>query len=59
MNEFGKTLMRRNKEIANSFIIVNGKKKINNGIIENRNKTIKNIEHDKMAIPTGKDLEIG
>lgn len=47
MNEFANTLVRWKGEIINSFIIVGSKnKKINNAIIENRNKTIKNIKHN-------------
>lgn len=48
MNDFGNTMVRWKNEIINSFIKVNPEKtrKVNNGIIENRNKTIKNIKHN-------------
>ena len=48
MNEFWDTMVRWKNEIINSFIKVNPEKtkRINNGIIENRNKTIKNIKHN-------------
>ena len=48
MNEFGNTMVRWKNEIINSFIKVNPEKtkRVNNGIIENRNKTIKNIKHN-------------
>lgn len=46
MNDFSNTLIRWKKEIINSFIVTKGKRRINNGIIENRNKTIKNIKHN-------------
>ena len=48
MNEFGNTIVRWKNEIINSFIKVNPEKtkRVNNGIIENRNKTIKNIKHN-------------
>lgn len=46
MNDFGNTLTRWKQEIINSFIETKSKRKINNGIIENRNKTIKNIKHN-------------
>lgn len=48
MNDFGNTMVRWKNEIINSFIKVGPEKakKINNGIIENRNKTIKNIKHN-------------
>lgn len=48
MNHFAKTLIKWRKGIINSFIVVNENTgmKINNGIIENRNKTIKNIKHN-------------
>ena len=41
-------MVRWKNEIINSFIKVNPEKtkRINNGIIENRNKTIKNIKHN-------------
>lgn len=49
MIDFSKTLTRWKREIVNSFIIVskgNKNTRINNGIIENRNKAIKNIKHN-------------
>lgn len=55
MSSFANTLSRWKKEIINSFIIVAEREvpgqnkvtqlKINNGIIENRNKTIKDLKH--------------
>lgn len=60
MNMFGRTLVKWKEEIINSFIIVKydykidkdtghvavHDRKINNSIIENRNKIIKNIKHN-------------
>lgn len=60
MNMFGRTLVKWKEEIINSFIIVKydykidkdtghvvvHNRKINNSIIENRNKIIKNIKHN-------------
>lgn len=47
INEFAKTLIKWKYEIINSFIKIDkNERKINNGIIENRNKTIKNIKHN-------------
>lgn len=48
MNDFGNTMVRWKNEIINSFIKVNPEKtkKVSNGIIENRNKIIKNIKHN-------------
>lgn len=48
MISFSNTLARWKNEIINSFIIVDEKnnKKINNGIIENRNKVIKQLKHN-------------
>ena len=45
---FADTLTRWKKEIINSFIIIDEttKRKMNNGIIENRNKVIKQIKHN-------------
>ncbi|MEG0528634.1 MAG: ISL3 family transposase, partial [Longicatena sp.] len=45
---FANTLKRWKKEIINSFIIIDkdSKRKMNNGIIENRNKIIKQIKHN-------------
>lgn len=47
MNDFGNTMVRWKNEIINSFIKVGAEKKrrVTNGIIENRNKIIKNIKH--------------
>lgn len=54
MEQLANTMVKWKKEIVNSFIIVDRKinkdgkeyvKKINNGIIENRNKSIKLIKH--------------
>lgn len=48
MISFSNTLARWKNEVVNSFIIVDEKnnKKINNGIIENRNKVIKQLKHN-------------
>ncbi|MEG0794747.1 MAG: ISL3 family transposase [Erysipelotrichaceae bacterium] len=48
MISFSNTLTRWKKEVINSFIIVDkeNNKKINNGIIENRNKVIKQLKHN-------------
>lgn len=48
MVAFSDTLVRWKQEIINSFIIVDEKnnKKLNNGIIENRNKVIKQLKHN-------------
>ena len=49
MNEFAKTLTNWKKEILNSFIpITIGKTttKVNNALIENRNKVIKTIKRN-------------
>lgn len=45
---FADTLKRWKREIINSFIIVDeeSKRKMNNGIIENRNKVMKQIKHN-------------
>ena len=44
MKKFAKTMRNWKEEIVNSFIEHDGKK-VNNGIIENRNKSIKLIKH--------------
>ena len=44
MNQFANTLSKWKYEIVNSFIRVDGKR-ITNGIIENRNKSIKLLKH--------------
>ncbi len=44
MKKFAKTMRNWKEEIINSFIEHDGKK-VNNGIIENRNKSIKLIKH--------------
>lgn len=48
MIDFSNTLIRWKQEIINSFILIdkNHNKKINNGIIENRNKVIKQLKHN-------------
>ena len=49
MSDFGNTLINWKQEILNSFIIVNVdgvKSKINNALIENRNKVIKTIKRN-------------
>lgn len=48
MIAFSNTLVRWKNEIVNSFIIIDKdkNKKINNGIIENRNKVIKQLKHN-------------
>lgn len=48
MIAFSNTLARWKQEIINSFIIVDqeNNKKMNNGIIENRNKVIKQLKHN-------------
>ena len=48
MVDFSNTLKRWKKEIVNSFIIVDKERnrKVNNGIIENRNKIIKQMKHN-------------
>ncbi|MBS5116238.1 MAG: transposase [Erysipelotrichaceae bacterium] len=44
MNNFSNTLIKWKYEIINSFTVVNNKR-ITNGIIENRNKSIKLLKH--------------
>ena len=44
MIEFGNTLAKWKYEIVNSFIPANGRR-ISNGLIENRNKSIKLLKH--------------
>lgn len=44
MQSFSNTLTRWKQEIINSFIKIDGSKRISNGLIENRNKTIKLIK---------------
>lgn len=46
--EFAGTMKRWKKEIVNSFIIIDKStnRKMNNGIIENRNKVIKQLKHN-------------
>lgn len=47
MNRFANTLTQWKSEIIHSFITIpNTDKRINNAIIENTNKTIKNIKHN-------------
>ena len=47
MNTFSKTLIQWKQEIINSFIIIERtKKRINNAMIENTNKTIKTIKRN-------------
>lgn len=48
MISFSNTLARWKQEIINSFIIVDKdhNKKLNNGIVENRNKVIKQLKHN-------------
>ncbi len=46
MNDFANTMVRWKNEIINSFIEITKGHKINNGIIENRNKTIKSIKRN-------------
>jgi len=46
LSSFANTLTQWKREIVNSFIMIKGiNKKMNNGFIENRNKTIKLIKH--------------
>lgn len=46
MQNFSKTMVNWKQEIINSFIIIPAiNKKMNNGLIENRNKTIKLLKH--------------
>ena len=43
---FADTLIRWKQEIINSFLIIPGtQKRLNNGLIENRNKSIKLLKH--------------
>lgn len=42
--DFGNTLSKRKYEIINSFVPANGRR-ISNGLIENRNKSIKLLKH--------------
>ena len=50
MQSFAKTLINWKNEIINSFIIIPDiNKKMNNVLIENRNKTIKLIKHSSNA----------
>ena len=44
MKKFAKTMKNWKEEVTNSFIEHDGEK-VNNGIIENRNKSIKLIKH--------------
>lgn len=44
MKDFANTLTKWKREIVNSFIRADGKR-ISNGIIENRNKSIKLLKH--------------
>ena len=44
MMDFGNTLVKWKYEIVNSFVPANGRR-ISNGLIENRNKSIKLLKH--------------
>ena len=46
MTDFMNTLLQWKREIINSFMEVDGKGKVTNAIIENRNKAIKTIKRN-------------
>lgn len=52
MMDFGNTLVKWKYEIVNSFVPANGRR-ISNGLIENRNKSIKLLKHSSNGTSTG------